>query len=401
MAAFSSVSLRCRRPTVVWRRVLERQNGIRLCRFVVASVVLVGTFLCGPRALAQFFPPVVPPQPQERGRMGQFPPQMGRPGSVPGRNQPRGQGEQLPRIEASGTVEVLTPAGLQIVSPSGQKWQLVLERECQVELTGKALPDVLRPGTVVSFTADIEKKTGKATEKVASIAVCSIDQDHQLGVFPDQGLGGLPVGDGAAGGEMGGVGFGQGPNAFGLPGGGFGSLGSPGEEPARPRRGRQNAQDEPPVERYQVCGRISTITKLGQITVVAPNPHFRAPVQIELVENPEITLELSGRDALSLVRPGSKISGRGVQIGPTAARISELKVELVEPFTFAPPKKERPHAEEAEKPHPRPGVRTPSHRTPDEKASEGEKESPPTKETAPPDQSDPPKAAGIELPPLP
>ncbi len=320
---------------------------------------------------------------------------------IPGRNQPQARGGEQQRIEASGTIEVLTPAGLQIISPSGQKWQLVLERDCKVELTGKALPDVIRPGVVVSFTAEIEKKTGKATEKVDSIVICSIDQDHQLGVFPDQGLEGVPLGEGAPGGAMEGMGFGQAPNAFPAPGGGFGSLGGPGEQPARPRRGRQNVQDEPPVERYQVCGRISAITKLGQITVVAPNPHFRAPIQIELVESPEITLELSGREAFSLIRPGSKISGRGVQIGPTAARMSELKVELAEPLTFAPPKKEKPHAEEQEKPHPRPGVRTPTQRTPEDKADEADKEAPPAKESTPPDQSDPPKAAGIELPPLP
>jgi len=357
---------------------------------------------------AQFVPPI-PNQPQERGRAaGQFP-QMGPQGMMPGRGQPRGNAEQFPRIEASGTVEVLAPMGLQIASPSGQKWQLILERECKVELTGKALPDVLRPGLIISFTASIEKKTGHATEKVESLVICSIDQEHQLGVFPEQGIGSGALGNAAAGGEMGGAGPGQVPNAFGAPGGGFGNLGGPAERPSRSGRGRQNVQDETPVERYQVCGRISGITKLGKITVVAPNPHFRAPIQIEVGENPDISLELSGREAMSFIRPGAKVAGKGVQIGPTAARMSELSVELVEPLTFAPPKKEKEPAGEQEKPHSRTGVRTPN-RTPEEKPAEGEPAEKPAQEAAPAkpaeqpaasDEKTSPKAAGIELPPLP
>jgi len=357
---------------------------------------------------AQFLPPI-PNQPQERGRVGGQFPQMGPQGMMPGRGQPRGNAEQLPRIEASGTVEVLAPMGLQISSPSGQKWQLVLERECKVALTGKALPDVLRPGLVVSFTAPIEKKTGHATEKVESLVICSVDQDHQLGVFPEQGLGSGALGDGAAGVEMGGVGPGQVPNAFGAPGGGFGNLGGPAERPSRPGRGRQNVQDEVPIERYQVCGRISAITKLGKITVVAPNPHFRAPIQIEVGENLDISLELSGREAMTFIRPGAKVTGKGVQVGPTSARMSELSVELAEPLTFAPPKKEKEQAEEQEKPHSRTGVRAPN-RTPQEKPAEAEPAEKPAQEASPvkkteeaasSDEKSPPKAAGIELPPLP
>ncbi|MGQ9505357.1 MAG: hypothetical protein ACUVQR_10655 [Thermogutta sp.] len=330
-------------------------------------------------------------------------------GMAPGRGQPRGNMQQLPKIEASGTIDVVTPMGLQIATPSGQKWQLVLEQECKIELTGKALPDVLRPGVIISFTASIEKKTGHATEKVESLVICSIDQDHQLGVFPEQGFGGEALGEGPGFGEMGGVGAGQGPNGFGAPGG-MGPLGGPSERPSRTGRGRQNPQDEIPVESYQVCGRISSITKLGKITVSAPNPHFRAPIQIDVGENPEISLELSGREALTFIRRGAKLTGKGVQIGPTAARMSELSIELTEPLTFAPPKKERELAANSEKPQPRSSVRKPATRSPEDKQADGQSKEQPAQEASPEakpepsgktDKKDPPKAAGIELPPLP
>lgn len=409
MAAFST---RWSRPQ--WGFPVCRQGTVGRghigCRGSVLFLlgVIWGLFFAV-NASAQMFPPI-PNQPPERGRsVGQLPPQMGGQGFVPGRGQPRGDAQQLPKIEASGTIEVLTPMGLQIATPAGQKWQLVLERECKVELTGKALPDVLRPGVIISFTASIEKKTGHATEKVDSLVICSIDQNHQLGVFPEQGFGGEALGEGPGFGEMGGVGLGQGPNGFGAPGG-PGALGGPAERPSRAGRGRQNPQDDIPVERYQVCGRISSITKMGKITVVAPNPHFRAPIEIEVGENPNISLELSGREAMTFIRPGAKLTGKGVQIGPTAARMSELSIELTEPLTFAPPKKEREPAADSEKPQPRSNVRKPTTRSAEDKQAGGQSKEQPAQEANPEaksersgetDQKDPPKAAGIELPPLP
>ena len=408
MAALSSRVFKCQWFFAVCRRITFRRGRIGSCSVVFIVFALIWGVLFGTTAYSQFMPPI-PNQPQQQGRnIGPFPPQAGPQGMMPGRNQPRGSGEQLPRIEASGTIEVLTPVGLQIVTPSGQKWQLAVSRECKIELTGKALPDVLRPGVIVSFTASIEKKTGHATEKVESLVICSIDQNHQLGVFPDQGTG--ATGDAPAFGEMGGVGSGPAASPFGAAAGGFGNLGGPAERPTRPGRGRQNPEDDVPVERYQVCGRISAITKLGKITVVAPNPHFRAPIQIEVGENPDISLELSGGEAMAFIRPGAKITGKGVQIGPTAARMSELMVELTEPVTFAAPKKEKEQPGEQDKPHPRSNIRTPTNHAAEDKQPAGETTEKPAQEgnhgekseqAAPADQNPPPKAAGIELPPLP
>jgi len=176
MAALSTRAFKCQGFFAIDRQITFGRGRIGSRSVVFIVFALIWGVLFGTTAYSQFMPPI-PNQPQQQGRnIGPFPPQAGPQGMMPGRNQPRGSGEQLPRIEASGTIEMLTPVGLQIVTPSGQKWQLAVPRECKFELTGKALPDLLRPGVIVSFTASIEKKTGHATEKVESLVICRSEE---------------------------------------------------------------------------------------------------------------------------------------------------------------------------------------------------------------------------------
>ncbi|WP_347245455.1 hypothetical protein [Thermogutta sp.] len=384
--------------------IVRLLSAARLSRWGTLILVLIFGFWGGSQSSwGQVFPPGVVP-PREGGgfqRPGMVPQH---PGPMPGNplvGQRPGSQPQLPRLEASGTVEEVTPMGMVIVSPTGQKWQLLFDRECKLQLTGKALPDVLRSGTVISFTAEIDKKTGQATEKVSALTICTPDQQHMPGVFPE--------------GTMAAMGEGAEPNAGaagvgGFPGQGFGSglapeAGVPPQQPGR-LHSRRQVEAGPPVERFEVCGRITGITKTGKITVAAPNNHFRAPIQFELAENPDISLELSGREALAFIPKGAKVSGKGVQIGPTAGRMSEITVELVEPLTLAAPKREPrngthratertperlpgslPGGVGTEKPHARTGAQ-------EKPGSPGGAENPPSEQEAPK------KAAGIDLPPL-
>lgn len=383
------------------------------CHPAFWAVLLLVLTVAGNRVSAQFPPGAQLPREGFPNQRPGIPPQLA-PGMPPGHpmvRRPAGGEGQLPRLEASGTVHEATPMGLVIVSPTGQQWQLLFDRNCKLELTGKALPDVLRPGVVISFTADIEKKTGQVQDKVASLVICSVDQNHMLGVFPEGTLPPNPEGGGT---EGGGAGFGAPGLGLGGPPGGFLGEQPPQNPPARGPHARRGADNGPPVERYQVCGRITSMTKTGKFTVAAPNPHFRAPIQFELAENPEITLELSGREALNFVVRGAKVSGKGVQIGPTAGRMSEISVELVEPLTFATPKHEARGS----------GQRTPSRQTgrlPGTPPKTDKEQNPPESVEKPPaeDHADHPKdnaedqgggsqpnpggaqkAAGIDLPPL-
>lgn len=363
-------------------------------------------------------------------------PGMVRPGApnVPGRG-------QTTLLDLAGTVEAVMPGGLQIVLPTSTEehkeiWQLVFGRDTKLELIGKAMPDVLRPGMIVSFTAEIDKKTGKATEKVAALVICSSDQKHQLGVFPE-GFGpeGLAEGEtGGAAGQPAGTGFGVPLGGPQLGGPQFDAPGPRTRNRTSSRRTHRPVENELPVERFEVCGRISSITKTGEVTVVMPNTYFRVPVKFELAENPDISLEMSGREALAFIQKGAKVTGKGVQFSPVAAQVKELTIELVEPLTLAQPKRETRNNEErahARTPASReragetgtaekdkeeaadslkpptaeePAVESPKTEQHTPQAEEGEKESPSAEQDKPAAQSGesgsaPQKAAGIDLPP--
>lgn len=294
---------------------MYRIGTTQAARMAIAAFIGVSVAMTGLLAWGQFNPMQGPMRRPQEGPRGPAPM------------------AQAQRIEASGIVEAVSPQGIRILSPTGQPWDLIPARECKLTLTGKAMPDVLRPGLLVLFTAEVEKRTGAVAEPVAALIICSADQQHLPGVFPEgtrpgeQGEGGANAGEGMPG---------------GLPGGGFGGpLG--GEHPTNPRgrapRQPRGVPDSPPSERFEICGRITNIAKTGKITVAAPNPYIRVPITFELAENPDISLELSGREAAPLIRTGAKVEGRGTQIGPAAAQISELKVELAEPLTLVEPKK--------------------------------------------------------------
>lgn len=316
---------------------MYRIRKMRAGRIAVAAVVGGWIAASGLSAWGQFNPMQGPMRRPQEGPRG-----------VPG--------AQAQRIEASGIVEAVSPQAIRILSPTGQPWDLVPAKGCKLTLTGKAMPDVLRPGMFVLFTAEVEKRTGIVAEPVATLIICSADQHHLPGVFPE---GTRPVEPGEGGADAG-----QGMPG-GLPGGGFGGpLG--GELPANPRarspRQPRGVPDSPPSERFEICGRITNIAKTGKITVMAPNQYIRAPITFELAENADISLELSGAEAAPLIRKGAKVEGMGTQIGPSAAQITELKVDLPEPLTFAEPKKtppgrEAPPARERTRPTDREGDR--------------------------------------------
>jgi hypothetical protein len=102
---------------------------------------------------------------------------------------------------------------------------------------------------------------------------------------------------------------------------------------------RAAADAGPVVERFQIAGRIAKRNRDGTITVYVPNPYFRPNLEMELAEEPEIELNLTGPAYLALVRPGDQIQARGNQVGPNIALVTEVTITLAEPFTTIQPKK--------------------------------------------------------------
>lgn len=356
-------------------------------------------------ALAQWGPPF----PNQQRPNQRQPNPRGQPPAAPG------MAQAAPRVEATGTIDAIAGGALRILTPAGQPWQLIPARECQVTVTGKAKPDVVRPGQFVAFTAAVDTRTGKVAEPVNQLTLFTASREQQLGVFPESAM----RDDDGKGGAAGGLG----PN--GLPGGmggpnQAGALGGPAQQhrPAAPRgmRPQQRATAAPvnPVQRVEVRGRIAGISREGVLTVAAPNPYFRAPIQFTLAEDADIELEITGRAAASLIHKGDTVQASGVQVGPNAAQVRELTVELAEPLTNEKPDQAEGHRDRtprrgpATRQRPRQGAEDDSQQDDDAAPATGETPSPATdtdsardsEDDADASQEQPAERMGVQLPPL-
>ncbi|GAB6164828.1 hypothetical protein JCM19992_08280 [Thermostilla marina] len=344
-------------------RVFSHSGAVSRVRGLI-TLCLVGAvvFSAGP-AVAQWGMPFPP---GNTGRMNQQ--------RRPQQNQLPSLPANLPRVEASGTVMGVTGGMIQLQTPAGQMWRLAPARECKITVTGKAKPDVLRPGQFVAFVADVDTRTGMVPEKVTQLKIFTVSQQMQLGVFPE---GQAPLGDGN--GEAG-------PGVGGrMPG-----LGGVGGAPTgRPLPGRAPAAPVEPIQRFEVRGRLTGVSRTGEFTLAAPNAYIRGPIRFSVAEEADVELEISGPSAAGLIHKGDAVTATGVQVGPNMAQVRELNVELAEPLSAAKP--ERPGATATgttRRETPRRG--TPS-RLP-------EKEDDPFNGGGGDDQ--PPARAGVPLPPI-
>ncbi len=291
------------------------------CRFPALAVLALGALLLQPAVHA----------------WAQFPPGIG-----PGRPaQLRPDAKPAP-VDPSGTIEAIGPGVIKIKTVADEPWMLQLSRETKVQIAGTANKEVLQPRSFVSFVAQVDKQRSQVQGKVEKLTLFTPSQQHTLGAFPEAAPGGGDASDPF------------GPDPFGGP------------PPQRQKRARDRGKETgPPVETFQIAGRIGGIKKDGKISVYVPNRYFRSPIEIELAEEPEIELDLLGPNFLSLAKPGDQLHARGRQIGPNAARVTEVTVTLAEPLG-------------AEKPEADPRRRTPRTRrtrsAEREKAVEVEKE---------------------------
>jgi hypothetical protein len=223
-------------------------------------------------------------------------------------------------IEASGTIQNIGRAGIMIKSITGEPWLLRFSREASVHVTGTAKKDVLagRSFSFISFVAEVDKQQARVQGQVERLTVFTPSRERGLGAFPEGTLA-----DAAA------------PSPFGD---------APLEAPSRKSRGpsrqpRAAADAGPVVERFQIAGRIAKRNRNGTLTVYVPNPYFRPNLEVELAEEPQIELELTGPAYLVLVKQGDQLQARGSQVGPNMAQVTEVTITLAEPFTTVQPKK--------------------------------------------------------------
>jgi hypothetical protein len=252
---------------------------------------------------------------QDDAAWGQRPPFPGGP-----REGPKGLAVKPASVEASGTIQDIGRAGITISSITGEPWLLRFSREASVHVTGTAKKDVLagREFSFISFAAEVDKQQARVQGQVERLTVFTPSRERSLGAFPEGTLA-----DAAAPSP-----FGDGP----LQGSAKKSRGSS-------RQPRAAPEARPVVERFQIAGRIAKRNRNGTLSVYVPNPYFRPNLEVELAEEPQIELDLTGPAYLVLVRPGDQVQARGSQVGPNMAQVTEVTITLAEPFTTIQPKK--------------------------------------------------------------
>ena len=174
-----------------------------------------------------------------------------------------------------------------------------------VTFSGAAEKTFLRMGMFVEFRAKVSKK-GVVAEPVANLTVFTPSEARPPGVDPD----------GAAGGGVGAL-FGEGKEE---------KKPDPKEKKAAKLKGDDTV--------YRVAGAISTIGKVGDVTVSADG----AQVKFNLAEGCKISVDTND---LSFVSPGDKVSVQGwfYKGRPGEGVASKIEVTAANPLTDGTKKK--------------------------------------------------------------
>ena len=133
-----------------------------------------------------------------------------RPGAgTPQQRQQQLQQQQLQQamttVNVSGTIEAIAAGRIQILTDSGENGIIALSPKTNVQVTGEAGADILRPGMFVQLRAEVDKR-GVAADKIDELTIVTQSQQKAPGVFHQPGgegvnPDGFPAGKAAAGGS--------------------------------------------------------------------------------------------------------------------------------------------------------------------------------------------------------
>jgi len=238
----------------------------------------------------------------------------------PRRDMRAGKGVK-PKLEpfaAEGTVQVVMPRGIQMLTDSTQNWMVIVDPKTVIHVIGTAEADFLRAGMFIRFTAEVDNR-GMAKEKLEQLTVFTPSQQNLPGIWPE---GQEPAGDKPAEGER----------RFGT---GIGGVPPVGHAKAPPN-GRA-AGKAPTSGVYTIAGRITRCRK-DRLTVHAG----RAAVRVQLAEDPKIDVDFAD---YSVAKPGDRISvtkGKMFAGRIGLAQAQELTIKLSKPLSLAKKKPVRP-----------------------------------------------------------
>lgn len=203
------------------------------------------------------------------------------------RQQPSG-----PPVDVSGTVEAVMPGYIKLTAVTGQVWVLQIDPAAKVKVLGKAKTDFLRPGLIVSFVADVDKRHSSVEEKITKLSLVTPSELYPIGAAPA------------------------------LDGGGAGGGGAS-------------------TERFNVIGQFGGVNRKGKATVVVQNQYFKPNLTVEIADDADIKVDLTDPKAYTFAKQGDKVEAKGKQLSPTTAIANDLTITLAEPLTSAAPEKEK------------------------------------------------------------
>ena len=233
--------------------------------------------------------------------------------AFPQPGQPRRRIVQLVPVTVKGKVLSVRPGMIAVTTPADELWMVNLSQNTrEVRITGKAEPDVLRPGMFVRLTAPVDKRYSRVEGQVRGLTIITPSQQsgRMLGVF-------FPGQEGGGG-------------AVQPPGG------APQQADPPPVGDSEDANSH--VQTFDVRGRLVGI-KARRVTLYVPNHYFKPRLTFELAEEPVIDLDVSD---YSVVRPGDTLSAMGIEMGDRGIEALELSIELVEPLSTGRKKPTRP-----------------------------------------------------------
>ena len=244
-------------------------------------------------------------------------------------------------VELRGDIVQIGPRSIAVKAANGQDWILNLHGKTKVKIMGSAEPEMLTQGTCVRFTATIDKRTGKAQEKINQVTIFTETPgvaDRTLGV---ERASEHPQGseDGNAAGPPAPPGGGARPMLGKVRGPAVSEPGIADEGAAIPkvtkRRGpgaKGSDKSVPDVAAYDVCAQVVSYHG-GRLIVSVQNRFLKPKITVELAADAQIGLDLGN---LSIAKPGDKISAEGYYITPGVCEVvTSVEIALTNPL--APP----------------------------------------------------------------
>jgi hypothetical protein len=233
---------------------------------------------------------------------------------------------------------------LQVEMQGGQSMFVRMQRDVRIRMTGKAKVDFLAPGHCISFVAEIEKRTGRATAAVDTLTLFTPTDRKKLGALPDQGNSSFGKPKAAKDKDKESASAGSDKKAKAKDDFGDLTFGGGREKTAsglRPAGAGKSATA--PSETFEVNGQIKQIRN-GRITLLVPNIYIPKTVQIEVSDDPDIDVEIGDPNYLQLAQQGDSVVVRGTQINEQVGMAAEIELAFSKPLTAGTGTAGRKHA---------------------------------------------------------